>query len=318
MLGEIYSPKPEDHVLVIGGAGVDIVGNLDREFISGTSNPGHIYSSFGGVARNVAENLAHLGQSVSFITVLGEDEVGDQLLEELNESGIDTSAIMRTGEYATGSYLAVINADGELQFALDDMRATSVLTPSYLRKQGNLFREASLLFLDANLRPNTMRTAISMATKANIPICADPTSTSLAERLVPYLDQLYLITPNNVEASILCDPPLEVKNRDQAMNAAKCLVGGGVGIAIVTMAELGLCYATSETNGHIPAINTEIVDPTGAGDALSATIIFALLNSISIDDAVRLAVSAASLTLRTKGTVVPDLSVEKLYNQLVI
>ncbi|MCK5428394.1 MAG: hypothetical protein KAI94_02930, partial [Anaerolineales bacterium] len=56
----------------------------------------------------------------------------------------------------------------------------------------------------------------------------------------------------------------------------------------------------------------------GAGDALSATVIFALLNDRPIDDAVRLAVSAASLTLRIKGTVVPDLSVEKLYDQLVI
>lgn len=318
MLGEYYSANPDSHVLVIGGAGVDIVGHLDGEFIAGSSNPGHIYSSYGGVARNVAENLAHLGQAVAFITALGEDEVGDELLEELNESGIDTSAIVRTNEYATGSYLAVINDKGEMQFGLDDMRATSVLTPSYLRKQGELFKQASLLFLDANIPDKTMRTAISMASSANIPICADPTSVSLAERLLPYLDQLYLITPNNVEASILCDPPLEVKNRKQAMNAAKCLVGGGVGIAIVTMAELGLCYATSETFGHIPAIRTEIVDPTGAGDALSATIIFALLNGIPIDEAVRLAVSAASLTLRTKGTVVPDLSVEKLYDQLVI
>lgn len=318
MREEMFSPSPDAHVLVIGGAGVDIVGHLETELLPGSSNPCHIYSSFGGVARNVAENLARLGQAVSFITALGEDEVGDQLLEELNESGVDTRAVVRTREYATGSYLAVINTSGELQFALDDMRATSVLTPAYLRKQADLFKQASLLFLDANIPHNTLRTVVSMARKAHIPICADPTSTTLAEGLIPYLDQLYLITPNSVEASILCDPPLEVENRRQAMNAAKCLVGGGVEIAIITMAELGLCYATSETNGHIPAIRTEIVDPTGAGDALSATVIFALLNDIPIDDAVRLAVSAASLTLRIKGTVVPDLSVEKLYDQLVI
>jgi pseudouridine kinase len=84
------------------------------------------------------------------------------------------------------------------------------------------------------------------------------------------------------------------------------------------MAEQGLCYATSETSGYIPAIKTSIVDPTGAGDALSATVIFALLNDIPIDDAVRLGVSAASLTLRYRGAVVPDLSLEKLYDQLVI
>jgi pseudouridine kinase len=84
------------------------------------------------------------------------------------------------------------------------------------------------------------------------------------------------------------------------------------------MGEIGLCYATSETNGYIPAVRTEVVDPTGAGDALSAAIIFALLNDIPIDDAVRLGVSAASLTLRYRGAVVPNLTLEKLYDQLVI
>ena len=318
MIGDRISPAPDAPVLVIGGAGVDIVGRLERDLLPATSNPGYIYSSFGGVARNVAENLAHLGQPVSLITVLGEDEVGDRLLEGLDESGVNTEAVVRTEEYVTGSYLAVINASGELLFALDDIRATSILTPAHLKEHINLFKEASLLFIDANIPKDTLRTVMSLARRARIPVCADPTSTALAERLLPYLNRLYLVTPNNVEASILCDPPMNVENRHQALNAAKCLVGGGVGIAIITMAEAGLCYATSETNGHIPAIRTEIVDPTGAGDALSATVIFALLNDIPIDDAVRLAVSAASLTLRSKGVVVPDLTLDKLYDQLVI
>ncbi|MEN6394155.1 MAG: PfkB family carbohydrate kinase, partial [Anaerolineaceae bacterium] len=89
-------------------------------------------------------------------------------------------------------------------------------------------------------------------------------------------------------------------------------------IVVITLGDQGLCYATSEISGFIPAIKTEIVDPTGAGDALTATLIFALLNNIPIDDAVRLGVSAASLTLRHSGAVVPDLSLQKLYDQLVI
>jgi pseudouridine kinase len=86
----------------------------------------------------------------------------------------------------------------------------------------------------------------------------------------------------------------------------------------VALAQLGVVYASSETSGHIPAVRTKIVDPTGAGDALTATVIFALLNDIPLDDAVRLGVTAASLALRQRGTVVPDLSLENLYNRLVI
>ena len=81
------------------------------------------------------------------------------------------------------------------------------------------------------------------------------------------------------------------------------------------MAEFGVGYATTESTGHIPAIKTEVVDPTGAGDALSAAVIFALMNDIPIDEAVRLGVSAAALTLRSSGTVAQDLSLERLYQE---
>ena len=111
--------------------------------------------------------------------------------------------------------------------------------------------------------------------------------------------------------------PYDQRNESaDALEAAKCLVGQGVGVVIITLAEFGVCYATSETSGHVPAIKTAIVDPTGAGDALTATMVFSLLNGIPIDDAVRLGVTAASLTLRHRGAVVPDLSLEKLYHSL--
>ncbi len=51
-------------VVVIGAAGVDIVGRLESDLHEGSSNPARIRTTFGGVARNVAENLARLGQAV--------------------------------------------------------------------------------------------------------------------------------------------------------------------------------------------------------------------------------------------------------------
>jgi pseudouridine kinase len=91
----------------------------------------------------------------------------------------------------------------------------------------------------------------------------------------------------------------------------------GAWIAVVTLGATGLVYATSDRSGYIPALNIEVVDSTGAGDAFSAGVIFGILNEIPLDDAMRLGVSAAALTLRSPETVVPDLSVELLYSQLV-
>ena len=181
-----------------------------------------------------------------------------------------------------------------------------------------MFKEASLVFVDSNLPKETLRAAVSLARRARLPICADPTSTALANRLRPYLSRLRLITPNSAEAGILCDCSVDVTRRGPAMEAAKYLVSQGVEVAIISLGEFGVCYATSETSGRVPAIRTEVVDPTGVGDAMTAAVIFALLNEIPLDDAIRLGVSAASLTLRHIGAVLPDLTLQKLYDQLVI
>ncbi len=303
-------------VLVIGAAGVDVVGQLDDELQSGTSTPAKIRFSFGGVARNVAENLSRLGHPVRLITTVGSGYFSDQLLRQIMDAGVDTASTIRTEE-PTSSYIAVLSG-GERLFALDDMRTISALTPAFLRNHYQLFKESSLLFLDANLPEATLKTAFYQARRAHIPVVADPTSVTLAPRLTPYLSQLKMITPNSSEAAVFCNQTFDDADQHQAANAARHLVSQGVALSIITLAEFGVVYATSETSGSIPAIRTEIADPTGAGDALTAAVIFALLNDIPLDDAVRLGVSAASLTLRHRGAVLPDLSLEKLYDQLVI
>ena len=313
-----FSPSPGDPVIVIGGAGVDLIGRLEGELRAGTSNPANIRTSYGGVARNVAENLARLGQKSILLTAVGDDHNGEQLLKQAMEAGVETRYIVSTTEHPTGSYLGVINPSGVLQFALDDINATSALTPEYIRSLSEVFQEASLVVIDANLPEDTLRTIFSQAHKARLPVCADPTSTRLAGRLLPFLDSLRFITPNSGEAGVLCEQVLEDNQPEDALSAAKFLVGQGVEIALITLAEFGVVYATSETSGHIPAIRTSIVDPTGAGDALNAAVIYSLLNGIPLDDAVRLGVTAASLTLRHRGTVIKDLSLEMLYDQLVI
>jgi pseudouridine kinase len=313
-----FSPSPGDPVVVIGGAGVDLIGRLEGNLIAGTSNPADIRTSFGGVARNVAENLSRLGQETILISAVGDDHNGKQLIKQAMEAGINTRYIVCTPDHPTGSYLGIVKPDGVLQFAVDDISATRTLTPEYIRSLSGVFQEASLVVIDLNLEEDTLRTIFSQARKSRIPVCADPTSTSLAARLIPFLNRLQFLTANSSEACVLCEQVFENNQPGDAIDAAKILVGQGVEIVLITLAEFGVVYATSETSGHIPAIRTTIVDPTGAGDALNATVIYSLINGIPLDDAVRLGVTAASLTLRHQGTVIKDLSLEMLYDQLVI
>jgi pseudouridine kinase len=310
---------PEEQiVLVIGAAGVDIVARIEGDVQMGTSNQAQIRTSFGGAARNVAENLARLGQSACLLSIVGKDELGDEVLAYTQQAGVDVSHIHRIDQFPTGFYMAVLNPSGHLQYAFDDMRALKELSSSYLTYHQDLFENASLLFVDTNLPRETLATAFELAARYNLPVCADPTTRSLAPRLKPYLKQLRMIVPNAAEAAILTGQPFEAADSAATLQAARALVNLGVDIALITMSELGLCYATSETSGHIPAINTTIKDPTGAGDALTAAVIYALLNDIEIDDAARLGAAAGALALRHPGTVCTDLSLDKLYNELSI
>lgn len=307
-----------ESTLLLGASSLDIVGRLDSDLQPGTSNPARIRTSYGGVARNVAENLARLGQPVKLLSAVGKDRSGDELLEYTAAAGVDVSHVLRTDLYPTGFYMGVLDARARMRFAVDDMRVMSELTPEYLQRNQALFENASLVFVDANLPEATLKTAVSLARKAKVPICADPASTILAERLKPHLGKLHLVTPNVSEAVALTGQAFESSDPQAALEDARALLNLGVDIAIITLAEFGVVYAAAETSGHIPAIQTPIIDPTGAGDALTAAVLFGLINEMELDDAVRLGVSAATLTLRHSGTVYPELTLEKLYEQLVI
>jgi pseudouridine kinase len=306
------------HVLVIGAANLDIKGQPEVELVRGSSIPGRIRNSLGGVARNIAENLTRLEVETVLLTAVGDDSAGERVLGRAAGSGIDISEALVVEGGRTGTYMALLRKNGALDVALDDMGVMQALTPTYFYARRRLFAHAALAAIDANLTPDALKAIVRLCGEYEIPLCADPTSTTLAPRLCPHLPHLYMASPNVGEAEALCGLPVAPGNRDDAQRAAHKLVSLGVEVAVVTLGERGVVYADSETHGHIPAIQTPVVDETGAGDALTAGIIFGLLEGIPIDECVRLGVTAASLTLRTNETVRPDLSVDLLYDELVV
>jgi pseudouridine kinase len=305
------------HLLVIGAASIDTKGRAQGTLQSGTSNPGMIRVDVGGVGRNIAENLARLGEQVVLLSAVGDDGSGRRILQQAGECKIDMTHLLVAAAHRTAAYLAVRDEHGNPLMSIDDMSINrEVITPSFIYRRRALFRDARMVVIDANLRSRTLKTIFSLAARYSVPVCADPTTASLAPRLCPYLPGLALVTPNAAEAQALCD--IEVTGRESALVAAHKLVNYGVKIAIVTLGATGLVYATSQESGHVPAVETEIVDFTGAGDALTAAIVFGLLNDIPIDEAVRLGTSAAALTLHSREAVCPELSLDRLYDRLVI
>ena len=308
----------DGYVLVIGSAGIDIKSTPHHSLEWGNTNLGRVRSSVSGVARNIAENLARLEVQTVLMSAVAQDAAGRRVLRKCKASGIDVSHVRLIARAATASHTALYEADGELLTAVADYAIMQFIDSDYLLENEHLLAEATMVVIDATLSEAALATLFELAGRHGVRVCGDPTLPVLAGRFCEHLHEMYMVSPNAAETTALCGLENPAHDRETAIDAARHLVTLGTQIAVVTVGERGLAYADSSGGGFIPAINTRVVDTSGAGDAFSGAVIFGLLNDVPVDEAMRLGVTAASLTLQSKHNVVPNLSQELLYDALII
>jgi pseudouridine kinase len=306
----------DGHVLVIGSAGIDIKGRPDAEIVWGTPNLGHIANSVGGVARNIAENLARLEAPVVLLTAVGKDAAGRRVVRACERLGIDCQYVRQIENGRTGTYMAILKQDGQLHLAISDFEVIESVDSDYLIEHEKLFEDALMVVIDATLSEDALATVFELASRYKVRVAADPTTPALAGRLCAFIPQLYFVAPNASETDSLCGIA-PAKGREGAIQVARELVAKGATIAVVTMGADGLAYADGGGGGYLRAVHTMVVDSTGAGDAFSGAAIFGLINDVPVDEAMRLGITAASLTLESRHTVLPNLSQELLYDRLM-
>ncbi len=275
-------------VVVVGGANVDVKARTANALVTGTSNPGTVVRTPGGVGRNVAENLARLGSRVALVSTVGSDPDGDWLLEETAAAGVDVSPVLRGGR--TGRYVAVLDADGELVVGVSDMVATDALGPEVL--DHGLLRSADLVVVDGNLPATTVDAVLALGVRVVI----DPVSVAKAQRISPLLSGIrpvYAITPNEDELA--------------ALGSVEQLHARGVEVVWVRRGAAGSRLSTADGVVELKAPAATPVDVTGAGDAMLAAFCHRLMAGASLADAAAYGHEAAALTVTSPHTVVPDL-----------
>lgn len=312
------------NILVIGATLLDIKGMPTTGLEPGVSNPSTIRSVRGGTARNVAENLGLLGANVTLISAVGDDITGRRLLAQTAMANVNVEHVITVEGANTGSYLAIINEDGTLAVALNDTQVMDELTPDYLMQKRTLFQATDLIVLDGSLSEHAIEVIFFLAEQYRVPVCADPSSRRLTYKLAPHLDQILLAVPSEEEALDLCDldtaseEDSDVQEKETRRVLARELVSRGVKVAVVTIANFGFRYATEHEYGTIPTLGGDAIDASGAGDAIAAAIIIGLLEEMPIVECMRLAAAAGGLTQQTTETVVPDLSLDMLYEHLLV
>ena len=322
-------------VVVIGGANIDLRGRSEGELKKYTSNPGKINVGSGGVGRNIAHNLALLNVPVTLLSAVGDDGEGIRILEETGKAGVKTEQMIISGEHPTGIYLAILDEKGEMEVAVSDMRILEEVTVEYLRSKAYLIKESKIVVMDTNIPEQSIEYVVDLCNKVKVPLLIEPVSVEKAKKLRKVLDgsekgrgsgrwAIDYITPSEDELESILgteigdDRDLDLDIDLDIVRAAEELKGKGVKNVIVTLGKRGIYVSygggTDEGKQSDPKpgkfmapYKGEVVDVTGAGDALVAGLVYGVYKGYSIEVAARFGLGAAALTISTKEAVRRDL-----------
>ena len=300
------APGRRSFVLAVGAANLDITAAPQMPTLPGDSTPGQIRCAAGGVARNVAENLARLGCAVQLLSPVGDDLQGRSLLETSRAAGVDVAHCWVLGGQATSTYLSLHGVDGEMQAAVNDMAILDCVTAQLLLPQSALVRAAELLVLDCNLPAAALQWLFERA--PNVPLFVDPVSVFKCVRLLPWLHRVHTLKANRVEAQALCGMALD---DDIALpRAASWFHARGVQQLVLSLGARGMFWSSRDGRcGWQTALPVTVVGATGAGDALLAALVQQYLQRQALPQAVRFAAACAALTLSVPQANCPHLSV---------
>ncbi len=275
--------REEPEIVCFGAAHWDVIARAQAPAPS-PDTPGRVERRPGGVALNVARSLATAGCRVALVAPLGNDEEGRRLRAALSEDGIETKGLLVGREAATGCYVAIEDAEGELLAAVADAAALDALTPADLSLGRLLHAEA--WFLDANLPVEVIR---ALAVREGRPaLIADAVSPAKAPRLRPILDRLDRLYGNRAEAEVICATRFET-----AEAAARALVARAVARAVVTDGPHAAADAGRHGVATLRPAGAALRSVTGAGDALLAAHLAATLKGQRPEAALAAGLAAA-------------------------
>ena len=267
-----------------------------------TSNIGTMRTSLGGVARNVAENLARLGIDVGLISLVGDDLEGRRIVEESSRAGIDMSAVTPAAGATTASYTAIFSGEGELVIGLADMAIFDRIAPDAITAGIAAFPSTGFVFADANLPPAALQ-AVAQA-KGPRPLACVPVSVQKLAKLVPILAAVDILFLNLYEARAL------LGSEDKAEDLAARLAASPVPRGLLTLGSQGAVAWETGKVTSIAALPSRPTNVNGAGDALAGATLARLAAGDDFLTAARRAMAAAALTVESPQTVRSDLTMQ--------
>lgn len=274
----------------VGGAHIDSKASSLVKPIIGESIPARTSFCVGGVACNIALNLQSMKARVALLSRVGDDPQGQCLQNTLIKAGIDIRDISLSLTSPTASYYALLSEQGELFIAVADMAVYDELTPNMLVPLLKNRTSIPHWIVDANMSEMLIKTVAEQATEAQH-LWGVGVAAFKALRLkagIPRWNGLFL----NQEELFALSGETSIERGMQRIQSLCPLLVVSAGIK-------GLYFALNNCIEHRVSSASVVVDVTGAGDALSAGILYGLFRGEDIESAVQRGFAAAHRTIAT-------------------
>ena len=287
-------------IVVIGTVFMDIKGYPEGTFIPNGRNAGRIEYKYGGVGRNVAQDIAGLGLKPVFVSITDSMGHGAAIESDLKESGVITDYMLRIPN-GIGTWMVIMTPDGDVCANLSK-RQNLIPVSLLLDERGDeIFADADAIAIEIDLEEEIVSRVFRLAEKYQVDVYGVISNMTIALNRIEYINKCKCFVCNRIEAGQLFDTDTEDKSPNEMLDILKDKLNDfRMECMIVTLDKDGSVYACKdETSGMCPSEQIDIVDSTGAGDSFFAGVSAGLICNMPIDEACRLGTEMAAVVIQS-------------------
>lgn len=284
--------------IAFGSINMDLVATTSKLPVPGETLLGsNFFTVPGGKGANQAVALARLGVATSMVGRVGDDNFGNQLLKNLLAAGVDTANVFVDENASSGVALISVDDAGENQIIVVP-GANGCIDSTDVENLNSLLPNCRVLLTCFEIPLPSILLAAQAAKRLGVKVILDPAPV-LEEVPTELYSLVDIITPNEVEIGQLVG--FSVNDVDSAMEATNILLQRGVGCAIAKLGVKGVICATKEETFFVPAFPVETVDTVAAGDAFNSGLAAAIVENLSLKQAVVWGCAAGAIAATKSG-----------------
>ena len=293
-------------IVVIGAVFVDIKGYPEDVFIPNGRNVGRVEYLHGGVARNVAEDIANCELRPTFVSLVDETGAGIDVVRKLKNHKVNTDYI-RTTRDGMGTWVAVFDNEGDVCASISK-RPNLMPIAGILDTCGDtIVSQADSIVVEVCMDKEIIKRVIHLAKKYHKRVYGMVANMSIALGRRDFLQSMDCFVCNLQEAGMLFSDDYSEKTQDEMVQiVAERVKAAKIPSMIVTMGSQGAVYADCiGEKGFCPARRVKVKDTTGAGDSFCAGAAIGLTYGKSLKEACEIGAMLAASVIATSENVCP-------------